>query len=184
MRKTLVINLFGGPGVGKSTMCASIFSKLKILGFECEMATEYVKDIVWEESFKKLENQIYIFGKQHARVHRLLNKVDIVITDSPLLNSIVYDQDKNQALKKLVLFEFNKLNSLNFYINRKFKYQESGRVQTLEGALEVDEDYKQLLDDNEINYTEIDPGQVDLVISKIMTSEFVKNEIRRPAHQS
>ena len=107
-----------------------------------------------------------------------------MITDSPLLNSIVYDQDKNQALKKLVLFEFNKLNSLNFYINRKFKYQESGRVQTLEGALEVDEDYKQLLDDNEINYTEIDPGQVDLVISKIMTSEFVKNEIRRPAHQS
>ena len=51
MRKTLVINLFGGPGVGKSTMCASIFSKLKILGFECEMATEYVKDIVFEESF-------------------------------------------------------------------------------------------------------------------------------------
>ena len=109
MRKTLVINLFGGPGVGKSTMCASIFSKLKILGFECEMATEYVKDIVWEESFKKLENQIYIFGKQHARVHRLLNKVDIVITDSPLLKSRVYDQDNNLALKNLVLFKKTKL---------------------------------------------------------------------------
>ena len=184
MRKTLVINLFGGPGVGKSTMCASIFSKLKILGFECEMAMEYVKDIVWEESYKKLENQIYIFGKQHARVYRLLNKVDIVITDSPLLNSIVYDTVNNSALRNLVLYEFNKLNTLNFYITRKLKYQESGRVQNLNDALEIDSSYKNLLDENKIDYIEIDPGQVDLVISKIMTSDFVKNEIRRSAYQS
>ena len=43
MKKTLVINLFGGPGVGKSTLCASVFAKLKIMGIDCEMATEYAK---------------------------------------------------------------------------------------------------------------------------------------------
>jgi len=166
MKKTLVINLFGGPGVGKSTLCASVFAKLKIMGIDCEMATEYAKDMVWEESYKKLENQIYIFGKQHARVHRLLGKVDVVITDSPLLNSIVYDKTDNFALRKLVISEFWKLNTLNFYIGRKLNYEENGRVQTLKQAIDVDNAYLKLIKENDITYFEIEPGDIDTIIEK------------------
>ena len=57
MKKTIFVNLFGGPSTGKSTLCASIFSELKIKGVDCEMALEYVKDLVWEESFEKIKNQ-------------------------------------------------------------------------------------------------------------------------------
>lgn len=39
-----VINLFAGPGSGKSTTCAGVFSKLKLAGVNCEMALEYAKD--------------------------------------------------------------------------------------------------------------------------------------------
>ena len=46
----LVINLFGGPGCGKSTIAALLFGKLKQNGINCEMALEYAKDKVWEES--------------------------------------------------------------------------------------------------------------------------------------
>jgi adenylate kinase family enzyme len=169
MKNTIVINLFGGPGVGKSTLCASVFAKLKIMGIDCEMATEYAKDMVWEESYKKLENQIYIFGKQHARVHRLLGIVYVVITDSPLLNSIVYDKTNNVALKKLVISEFWKLNTLNFYIARKLDYEENGRVQTLKQAIDVDNAYLKLIKDNDIIYSEIEPGDVDTIIEKILT---------------
>lgn len=35
-KKTLVVNLFAGPGAGKSTGAAYIFSKLKMLGYDCE----------------------------------------------------------------------------------------------------------------------------------------------------
>ena len=35
-KDTFVINLFGGPGSGKSTMRARIFSELKYLGVNCE----------------------------------------------------------------------------------------------------------------------------------------------------
>lgn len=174
MKKTLVINLFGGPGVGKSTLCASIFAKLKVMGIDCEMATEYAKDMVWEESYKKLENQIYIFGKQHSRVYRLLGKVDVIITDSPLLNSIVYDRSQNKQLRELVLSEFNKLTTLNFYITRKLKYEENGRVQSLNDALHIDELYLHLIKNNNIKYYEIEPGQVDSVIDKTITLLSVK----------
>ena len=34
MKETLVVNLFGGPGTGKSTMMAGIFAKLKSLGYD------------------------------------------------------------------------------------------------------------------------------------------------------
>jgi len=155
MKKTLFINLFGGPGTGKSTLCASIFTELKIKGIDCEMALEYAKDVVWEESFTKLKNQIYIFGKQHSRIHRLIGKVDVVITDSPLINSIVYDQTDNPYLKSLVLHEFDKLNSINYFLNRGVSYNPNGRVQSIEDALKVDEKYRSLLVDNNIPFTEV-----------------------------
>jgi len=174
-KKTLFINLFGGPGTGKSTLCASIFTELKMKGVDCEMALEYAKDVVWEESFTKLKNQIYIFGKQHSRIHRLDGKVDVVITDSPLINSIVYDITDNPHLKDLVLFEFKKLNTINYFLKRGTQYNPNGRMQTIEDALKVDEKYKQLLDENDIPYHEIEVGADnsklivrDLIVGKLI----------------
>ena len=54
----IVVNLFAGPGSGKSTTCAGVFSKLKLIGINCEMALEYAKDKVWENSLDVLNDQI------------------------------------------------------------------------------------------------------------------------------
>lgn len=170
---TLTINLFGGPGTGKSTLCAKIFVALKMKGFEVEMAPEYVKDLVWEESFKKIENQLYIFGKQHNRIYRLLRKVKVIITDSPLLNSIIYYKGENPHFPQMVLCEHNAMNTLNFYIPRTFEYVENGRTQDLKGAKEVDEKYRDFLDENGVSYYIFSPNEnsideiVDLVRSNI-----------------
>lgn len=54
MKTPIVINLFGGPGSGKSTGAAYIFSQLKMKGINCELITEYAKDKTWEKNFVAL----------------------------------------------------------------------------------------------------------------------------------
>ena len=46
MKDTLIMNLYGGPGSGKSTGAAYIFSMLKMVGVDAEYVTEFAKDKV------------------------------------------------------------------------------------------------------------------------------------------
>lgn len=180
MKKTIIVNLFGGPSTGKSTLCAGLFTELKVRGIDCEMGREYVKDLVWEESFKKIQNQQYIFGKQHNILFRLNDKVDVVITDSPLLLSTVYYKGNNPHFADNVLWEFNNLNTLNYYLDRTFTYVENGRMQTAEQAKQVDEVCLNLLNEKNISYKRISPGLESLpeiVIDIILKMNDDKSDI-------
>lgn len=148
----IVVNLFAGPGSGKSTTCAGVFSKLKLAGVNCEMALEYAKDKVWEESIKTLDNQIYVFGKQLHRMWRLKDKVDVIITDSPLPLSIYYDKSDSAHFKNLVMEQFNSFDNYNFFIVRDSSYNPKGRLQTREEACKIDYQLHSLLQDNDIPY--------------------------------
>lgn len=147
-----LINLYGGPGTGKSTTAATLFSKLKWQGVNCELVTEYAKDVVWEESYKKLENQIYIFGKQLHRIWRVKDKVDVVVTDSPIILSLVYGQDQSETFKALVLEEFRKFDSINIFLQRHKPYVQSGRTQTESKAKEIDVIIRTILSDKKIDH--------------------------------
>lgn len=182
--KPLVINLLGGPGCGKSSMASSVFAWLKWNDINCELALEYAKEVVWENAESILSNQIYVFGQQHRRVFRLLSKVDVVITDSPLLLSIIYDAKKSKALKSLVLDEFHKCNNVTYFLTRKKKYNELGRLQKEAEAKEIDVQVKDLLKGYAIPFKEIDgvPENAQTIgtdIFKILRLE--KNDLISPS---
>ena len=165
----LVINLFAGPGVGKSTTAAKVFAELKMKGINCEMALEFAKDKVWEESFRTMDDQIYIFGKQFHRIWRLKDKVDVIICDSPLPISIVYDKENSEAFHTLIMEQFNKFANVNYYIERSTEYQESGRVQTKEEAEKVDKIVLDVLNKYDIKYKSINiDGASDVITNDIL----------------
>ena len=155
MKDTLVVNLFAGPGAGKSTGAAYIFSMLKMAGIDTEYVNEYAKDKVWEDNKEVFKCQFLITGKQAYKILRCVGKVDVVITDSPIALGAQYCQD-NPYLKDACLYEFNKYRNLNIFINRVKKYNPNGRHQTEDEAKEIDKSTKQWLIDNKINYLAFD----------------------------
>lgn len=102
---TIIINLIAGACAGKSTIASGIFYKLKMKGVDCEQSLEYAKDRVWEGSYSTMDDQIYMFGKQYHRVWRLNHKVQVVISDSPLILSIYY----NRSYFRYIEYEVRKI---------------------------------------------------------------------------
>ncbi len=165
---TLIVNLFGGPGVGKSTIMAALYYQLKIRGIETEMAPEYAKDLVWEERARYFDEQIYIFAKQLHRINRVLGKVEVIICDSPLFNSSIYMTEKNKAFDNLIQFEFNKFNNINFFITRDTEYVANGRNETAEQAIEKDKEIKSYLIDSHTEFQTLSKESIQLMICYIL----------------
>lgn len=175
---TIIVNFLAGSGVGKSTIATDIFSRLKKQNVECELAYEYAKDLVWGRNFETLTNQIYVFAKQFIRIDRLVNKVDVVITDSPLLLSIMFKHHhlfKNDDLKnifdKLVIGVFNAYDNLNYYIERSVPFNPKGRVEkTIDEAIENDRKIRNILINNNIFYKTMKntEGDIQFVVKDIL----------------
>lgn len=149
---TLIVNMVGGPGTGKSTTAAGVFYELKQQGVNCELVTEYAKDQVWGRTTTTLGNQIYIFGKQYHRVWRLLDQVDVVITDAPIILSLYYGDKHGLAFQQLVLETYQQMNNLTFFLEREKEYNPSGRNQTEEEAKQIDQELYELLEMYDVPY--------------------------------
>jgi ABC-type dipeptide/oligopeptide/nickel transport system ATPase subunit len=171
MKKTIIINLFGSPGCGKSTLASYVFAKLKMLGINCELVTEFAKDKVWEKNNEALSNQIYIFAKQYYRITRCAEQVDVIVTDSPLALSPYYnkDPDIDKPLKEIVFTISNKYDNINYFLRRVKKYNPIGRLQTENESNEYSIRIKEMLKANGISFKEIDGDlmSADVIVQDI-----------------
>lgn len=141
-----LINLFGGPGTGKSTTAAGTFHLMKLAGRKVELVTEYAKDLVWDD--RSTEDQIQILGEQYHRFHRLRKKVDFIVTDSPMFLSVVYGKLYMPQYKHFLPF-VNELvqsfDNINVFLNRVKGYEPAGRNQTEAEAKDLDATIKTML---------------------------------------
>jgi len=173
---TIIVNLISGPGCGKSTVAAKVFSMLKENGYSAELVTEYVKDIVYDDNTGELKDQILITAQQNHRLHRLDGKVDFVICDASLINGIIYNQfyDINDPeYDDLVLSLFKRYDNENFFLPRLQNYSSQGRSQTFQEAIELDCLFSYFMDDSSIPFHDlrkINPNDVaNAVFSKLTT---------------
>jgi hypothetical protein len=148
--------MVAGPGTGKSTTTAGVFYELKQAGINAEIAPEYAKDIVWEGSINKLENQVLLLGKQEHRIWRLKNKVDVIITDCPLFLFMYYGKKESENFKNLALELFNRNDNMTYFLNRVKKFNPAGRVQDEAKSKQIDAELLELLNLHSVKYARID----------------------------
>lgn len=177
VKKIPVINFFGGPCSGKSTMAARIFSDLKMNKINCELVTEYAKQKVWENNMTSLQNQIYIFANQQYRLWTVSKHVDLIVTDSPLILSNIYQAIYGGIeLGDLVRKTSDEYHNINIFLKRCKEYNPKGRTQTENEAIDIDNKILEMLNDEIIDY-EIFNGDVDNVnnILKYISDDLVHN---------
>ena len=177
----LGVNLYGAPGAGKSTGAAYIFSQLKLRGINAELVTEFAKDKVWEESKAVFQNQAYIFGKQYFRISRVQDKVDVVITDSPILLSAFYNTNPvlGEEFDHLITKVSNSYDSIDALVCRTKPYNSAGRFQTEEESDLLNQNLIEFLNQHNIPYHcySGDMQGYDLLIADILERLSTKEEL-------
>jgi len=149
----LVVNLFAGPGTGKTTTAVGLFHELKRKGINAEFVPEFVKEHEYAEEWSRIKDQLYILANQHHKIFLLKDKVDVVITDSPLLLSMLYGEERDEYIfnskefKDYVVSLHESYDSVNIFLERVESngFQENGRMHDLETSLEYDEKIKDTL---------------------------------------
>ena len=176
----IVVNLFGEPGAGKSTCAAYVFSQLKMRGVNAELITEFAKDKTWEKNFSALKNQAYMFGEQWYRITCCENDVDVIVTDSPILLNILYNDNivLGESFNKVVENVFKSYNNKNYLLYRVKEYNPKGRNQTEEEAHSLGIQLRNILDNRDIPYARL-PGNLhtaDKIVESVL--EVLDNECK------
>jgi nicotinamide riboside kinase len=169
---TTIINMYGGPGVGKSTSAAYLYYLLKADGHNVELVREYVKDWAYESRKFSAYDEIYFLGKQVRHESMLFGKVDWIITDAPVYMTAYYasiycsPQLAHGVAEAAQAFYQQAKNDghqhLHIMLQRTKPYRADGRYQTEEQALQVDRGIRDLLDKFETPVIESTPEEMSL----------------------
>jgi len=172
---TKVINIIAGSGCGKTTTAAGLFYEMKKLGLSVELVQEFVKTWAWQGKEIVREDQPTILDEQHNRETMLYNKVDFIITDSPIILSPVYEKfnydselTKDSALVLLEGARAQGVEHIFFLLNRTKPFDPRGRYETAEEASKIDVDIKGFMCDNGIEFYEVSKIEQDDKVNEIL----------------
>lgn len=178
-----IINLFGVPSAGKSTVRSQIFGALKSRFVNIDEIQEVAKikkssGMSWALS----EDQLGILADQNTL--QLITKregFELAITDSPLLLSAFYaPSDYLQGSFKNIVFEtYHTYSNVNYFINNSFeshnKFFGEGRNHAVDWSIENQPKLKEFLESNQIKYKEFQMSDSvyldiieDLIFNKVI----------------
>jgi hypothetical protein len=143
LKRTKVLNIYAGPGTGKSTTAAAIFAELKYRGVNCEYVPEDPKWATWEgRSEKYFADQVGIMSRQLFKMNILRDEVDLIIMDCPIVMCLTYMQidDPMTALHTLTAQAYKTFENMDIFLERDPErgYNQKGRSQTPEEAIAKD----------------------------------------------
>jgi deoxyadenosine/deoxycytidine kinase len=161
-----IINIFGGPGIGKSSIAAGITYKLKRNHISCDQPYEFPKLLAWDDNHSAIQDQLYVLANQHRGIVKSYGKVDYIVLDSPILLSLTYrnyykgteypSSLYGESFDKMVLDTFNQYDNINIVLDRADGvHNNDERYQNLEESKELDIVIENSLIENNIPFHKI-----------------------------
>ena len=186
-----IINLFGGPGIGKSSIAAGLTHALKRKHITVDAPYEFPKILAWDNNTQAIKDQLYVLANQHRGIVKSYGKVKYIVLDSPIFLSLIYkgqygndDSYPQRLYDKLfddfILNLFNKYDNINIVLNRSLEGEHNNveRYQDLTESIKIDNKIIEELNANNISFysVDMDDNTVDNIM-KILKK--IQNEINK-----
>ena len=175
MKDTLVINILGGPGVGKTTLASELFTSLKKRGKDVEIVSEFAKELVWEKRQEAFGDRLYMHAEQNHRLLMMKGELDYIITDSPLILTSVYNRyyledvfpsSYNNMIDEVVTETWKMYRNVTFLLEREGDYDTNGRRENSKEANDIDKAIHEYIKKNrlEVHILKDRDGAVDEIL--------------------
>ncbi len=135
------INLWAGPGTGKSRTAAGVFTAMKSMGLRVELVTEKAKFYTYEGNVRRLKDQFLLMCQQEYCQRIVRDQVDWIVTDSPPGMGIAYARRLDRKVLHSMQEHFrNRYANFDILLLRDDTrpYQTYGRFQTEAEARDLD----------------------------------------------
>lgn len=149
------INLYGGPGAGKTTLAYYLAYRLKSAGFRAELIGEAAREFIYDRNpnataIQLLDNQLLISGLQYERYKRLeRHGIEIAVADSPFIMGLAYAKNlpEYHGLGDAFLrIESALPRPINVFVNRTpGVYDKESRAQDEQQAMALDQSIRELI---------------------------------------
>src|SRR6056300_1055225 len=143
-----LVNLFGGPGIGKSGIAAGITYKLKKKHISVNNPYEFPKRLAWDNNIPAIKDNLYVFANKNRGIAESNGKMDYIVIDSPILFSTIYHtyytqgypaEFYGQPFHDLVIDLHKKYDNINILLERgETTHNDNERFQNFEESLEID----------------------------------------------
>ncbi len=170
---TIIINFIGAPSSGKSLMSALLFAEMKLNHNIIEYVQEYIKHLVWNQDFDKINDQLHISTEQYKLFKNINGKVDYIVTDGSLIHCLFYNKYNKGNTSNTEYTEhktkeyINEFKNIFIFLKRgDFPYETEGRIHTVEESTFIENELENLLKSLNLEYITLTSSK-ESVISAI-----------------
>ena len=184
--KKLVVNFYGAPGAGKSTMALNFQKHLnQVLNYEATLIREFATRLIQQGRFDKLKDQVYVSENQAKLIEKALKFYsNLAVSDSPVDLGKIYNSDPRTADEVNEIIEDCKAGYVEIPVfishddSSLNNFSQEGRVHSKEQSIEIQKNLLDQFSDKEFVFVSRDISMKDLFEKISQTTAWQEAQIQ------